>query len=1268
VAIDNKVCDSKSIHLNDAEVTSAWAGCFLIRDEGLTMPANAMRTLTSTRYARTQLGLMLTTALAGLAATPTLALDYIVGTEAELRTALVNQADGDTITFSNDIVLTSGGGGDLPAIQRNITIDGNGNSLDGGGAYRGLFVYSGDVRLESLTIENAAAEGGDAGSRGGGGAGLGGALFVNFGATVTVIDVALVDNTAEGGDGGKGLVPPGNYFYGGGGGGLGGDGGDSHSGGGGGGGGGGIGSGATGGDADGSHIGDGSGGIVAGAEGGGDGYVPGFGAGGGGGGGASDSSNGGGGGGGIGGGSGGYAVAGNGGFGGGGGGGGGTSGSNIHNGGDGGFGGGGGGGLGDGSGGDGGFGGGGGGSGAFGLEGTNGSGGFGGGQGGYGDLEGTRIPNVGGGGAGMGGAIFVAGGGGLIIEGGFSVSGGAVAGGATGSFTGVSAVEEGSAFGSGLFLEGSGNLVFAPEAGDVQTISDVIADMKGVVDDGYVPPAGTYSGTEIWSLTKKGAGELVLTEENFYSGGTVITDGKVTAEHQNALGTGDISISSGAVLEFDAPGVTGSTAYEIDVIGSATIGAGDGYSRGFSHIDLGNGDPAVLHLGAADMTGVLVFHDATVASGSSIFIDGGRVILSNELFTGATGGTTIAAGAVLDALSDSMTIHQLSGAGDLRSYGDPNGGVPTLTLNNSVDSEFSGAVYDAVQNGMNLIKTGAATLTLSGDVNTQKALTVAQGLLILEGTDSTNSTAVTGGELRVNGSLDTSLIEIFSLGRLSGTGTIGSTTVNGIVGAGNSIGTLTVDGDFIQADNSTNEVELGLPSLSDLIYVTGSATIGAGATIDVANVSGTIYMPGTRYTILTADGGVTGEYDMLTGDVGDISAFFSIEDVYDANNVYIDVAKIRNFADAGWTPNQIATAEGLDSLPGGPLVGVVGSLPDDAAARAAFDALSGEVHASAKTALIDESRIVRDTMVDRLRAASDAVAASFTPILSYAPGGPELAPADPELAAAWGSTFGTWGEIMGDGNAATLSHGSGGLLAGADASVADWRLGVLVGYSHSGFSVDDRASSGSSDNYHLGLYGGTETGAVALRGGVGYSFHDISTSRSVSLPGLAEELTADYLAGTFQALTEIGYRLETDGATFEPFANVAYVNQRNEGYVESGGDAALTGEASSTDAAFTTLGLRASSSLVLDNGMELMAGGMLGWQHAFGETPGMAHSFAGSDVFAIAGVPLAADTALVNADLSIALSTTTSLALSYDGQFAPGLTSHAVSATLDGKF
>lgn len=76
----------------------------------------------------------------------------------------------------------------------------------------------------------------------------------------------------------------------------------------------------------------------------------------------------------------------------------------------------------------------------------------------------------------------------------------------------------------------------------------------------------------------------------------------------------------------------------------------------------------------------------------------------------------------------------------------------------------------------------------------------------------------------------------------------------------------------------------------------------------------------------------------------------------------------------------------------------------------------------------------------------------------------------------WLNGFGSWGSTDSAGNAVSLDRNTGGLLIGADGMVGDWRIGLLFGYSHSSFKARDRASSGSSDNYHLGLYGGKQWG------------------------------------------------------------------------------------------------------------------------------------------------------------------------------------------------
>ena len=143
-------------------------------------------------------------------------------------------------------------------------------------------------------------------------------------------------------------------------------------------------------------------------------------------------------------------------------------------------------------------------------------------------------------------------------------------------------------------------------------------------------------------------------------------------------------------------------------------------------------------------------------------------------------------------------------------------------------------------------------------------------------------------------------------------------------------------------------------------------------------------------------------------------------------------------------------------------------------------------------------------------------------------------------------------------------------------------------------------SSGSSDNYHAGIYGGGEWGAFGLRYGGAYTWHDIDITRSIAFTGFSDRLAAGYRAGTAQVFGEAGYRLGAGGVRYEPFANLAYVNLHTDGFGETGGAAALVARSQTTDTTFSTLGLRAETTLVAGQS-ETTLRGVLGWRHAFGD-------------------------------------------------------------------
>ena len=503
-------------------------------------------------------------------------------------------------------------------------------------------------------------------------------------------------------------------------------------------------------------------------------------------------------------------------------------------------------------------------------------------------------------------------------------------------------------------------------------------------------------------------------------------------------------------------------------------------------------------------------------------------------------------------------------------------------------------------------------------------------------------------------------------GRLGGNGTVGAATIasGGTVAPGNSIGTLVVAGDVNFAAGSIYEVEL-TPAESDLIRASGVATI-AGGTVHALPAAG-VYVPDSRLTILEATGGVTGTFDALTED----APFVDLSLSYDATHAYLGVARNEvAFCDVTQTPNQCASADGAESLGAGNAVfDAIAALPDAASARLAFDLLSGEVHASAKGVLLDDSRYLREAVEARIRAARGEIATVAMPLLAYGEGGAEPAAADTERFAAWGQAIGAWGEIDGDGNAAEIDRSAGGLLLGVDAAVADnWRVGLVTGYSRTSFDVDDRASSGDSDDVHLGVYGGGRWGAWGVSAGAAYTWHAIETQRAVVFPGFAETLSADDDAGTAQIFGEAGYKIERGSYAFEPFANLAYVSLDSDAFTESGGAAALSSAGTTTDVTYTTLGLRASSEVPLGSAHATVEG-MLGWRHAFGDvTPLSTFAFAGGDAFEIAGAPIAEDAFALSAGLDVDIAANATLGASYSGQIASDAQDHAFKIDLTVTF
>lgn len=802
----------------------------------------------------------------------------------------------------------------------------------------------------------------------------------------------------------------------------------------------------------------------------------------------------------------------------------------------------------------------------------------------------------------------------------------------------------------GAGLNNGGAAILGEEAGGSGAVT---VDNASWINNGDVTIGQSGDG----SLAISNGGGVFVVGSDLYlavqqgSTGVILIDGQnsLLEVDQNmavgAAGHATVQISGGGTLTTAQSGVLseigmggGTGSVSIDGAGSSWTNHGALYMGG-GGTSLGQG-----------------YGSLSVTDGGQ-FTNNGIAYLGYE--AGSTGEATVS-GATWTNAGNLFVGYEGDGVLNI------DGGVVTST--NSVVGAVAGSTGTVTASGSGIVWANSGNLTI-GDYGAAELTVGENAIVFAQGSVTAAAQPGSSAEIVVDGILAGFGGVTFNSGsHLSGTGIVtagvaGTTTMNGTISPGNSIGTLTIVGNYVQNAGSTYEVEIDAAGNSDLIAVTGTATLNGGEVVVEPSPD---YAVGTSYTILSAAGGLTGEFDPMSSSY---SYFLSPELSYDANNAYLTIQQTATFDSAAMTPNQIATAQGADSLPtSNALWSAIALLPDAETAQQAFDGLSGEVYGSVQTAMIADSRFLREAAIRRIRAAFRNPGVSAMPVMAYGEGGPEIAAPDTDRPAMWGYGYGSWGHWDSDGNAARTDRSTGGGLIGADLPITDWRLGVLAGYSRTAIDVADRASSASVESWHLGLYGGTEWGNIALRVGAAHSWHDVSAARTVDFSGFSDSLDASYGAQTGQIFGELAYRLDIGAHRVEPFANMAYVHQSRGGFVEQGGEAALIASSASMDTGFVTMGLRTATDFDLGD-VAVTAHATLGWRHAFGDvTSNSTHAFAGGSPFTVAGAPIARDAAVVEAGLDFRLTAQSTLGLSYSGQLAGNANDHGFALTLGFSF
>ncbi|WP_268797861.1 autotransporter domain-containing protein [Pseudomonas huanghezhanensis] len=653
--------------------------------------------------------------------------------------------------------------------------------------------------------------------------------------------------------------------------------------------------------------------------------------------------------------------------------------------------------------------------------------------------------------------------------------------------------------------------------------------------------------------------------------------------------------------------------------GYAVIDQSGGYGR-LNLYAAGDGYAAFNSTVSVNMNAALGGYNAVDAWRNDIGGSGGLIKngTGNLILTGNnsySGGTVINGG--------SLTGHAKAfGSGAINDNA-------TLILDQSTNDTFSNALSGTGA----LIKRGAGSLSLTSD------------------SSFSGPTTVQAGRLAVNGNLGNSVVSVQQGATLGGNGTVGGINVaqGGVVAPGNSVGQLNVNGDVSLAQGAVYQVESDASGNADRIVATGRATVN-NSTISLVQ-NGT-WLAASRYSILSAAGGVTGAFAPVQSNF----VFLTPTLNYTATDVGLTLDRnAQTFASVATTNNARAVAQGLDSAGTGNALWRQVVQQDAATAQATFSGLSNELHASTQSALIEDSRLVRNAVNDRLQQAQSSPANG---------GATQTLAGDASRGVVWSQVLGATGRTDSSGDIAGLDTHTSGLVFGADVPLDDtWRVGALAGFSHSSFDLRHASGSSDSDNYHVGVYGGAKWGQLGLRLGAVRTWHELTAKRSLDLPGSSERLKEDYRAATNQVFGELGYTIELgNNAQLEPFANLAHVRLDTDAFDESSNVISLENKSQENHVTFSTLGLRAATRLSVGS-VDVKPNATLGWRRAFGDvTPESRAAFSGGDTFALSGAPIARNAAVLGAGVDLGLSDTLSVGVSYDGQVGSNTSDQALNA------
>ena len=739
--------------------------------------------------------------------------------------------------------------------------------------------------------------------------------------------------------------------------------------------------------------------------------------------------------------------------------------------------------------------------------------------------------------------------------------------------------------------------------------------------------------SDVGTLSKAGPGILILTGNNSFSGGTTVTGGLINFM-AGGLGTGTISLNGGG-LQW-ATGNTSDISAQLAAIGSggATF---DTNGNNVSFAAALSGVGGITKAGGGTLT-------LSVASsyGGATNVNAGTLQAGAANAIAPMSAVTVAGGATLALNGFNQTVGSLAGAGSVTL------GTALLTAGgDNTSTTFSGAISGTG----GLTKNGTGVLNMTG-ANTYVGLTT-----------------VNAGTLSVNGSL-AGAVALNSGALLSGTGRVGGLVSNGgTIAPGNSIGTLTVGGNFTQ-NGGIYQVEVNAAGQNDRINATGSATLNGG-TVQVLAQSGT-YARNTTYTILNATGGLSGAYSGVTSNF----AFLTPSLSYDANNAYLLLFQSASaFAAGAQTPNQYAVGTVLDQVNAtatGDLNTVLNALSALSTQQgpAALNAISGQQYADFGTTNLAGAALFMNTVGQQMALARGGAGGGQRQALAQACDVEACEGLSPW--SVWASALGGLGSVAGNGNSSTLTYNFGGAAAGIDYRLDPrFLVGLSAGYAAGNQWVDSFMGRGWTDTVSVIGYGSFTNAGFYADALAGYAWSGNQMQRQIQFPGLQRTANGSAGANLFMGQIETGYRIgifAPAAASITPFARLQGSTVTQNAFSEWGaGSITLNVAQQTTNSLRTVFGADLAGAIPLGSERSLALDLRLGWLHEYADTGRpITAAFAGapSNAFTVYGATPQRDAAVIGFSAGTTVAEATRLYLRYDGEISTGSSNHTLNLGL----